>query len=82
MRFNKGVLAMRKIILNVFVSALIAVSTVQIAAAATHHRAAKADRAAVNEQSRNANAYIWTAPSVQPDWSHYEGGALSAPAGR
>jgi hypothetical protein len=73
---------MQKIILKVLVSSLIAVSTVQIAAAAARHRAPKADRAAVNEQARNANAYIWAAPSVQPDWSRYEGGAISAPAGR
>jgi hypothetical protein len=79
---------MRKIILTLIGSALFAVSTVQIAAAAQHHRGAKADRAALSEQSRNAHAYVGPAPLVQPDWSrydggsrYYEGGAISAPAG-
>lgn len=73
---------MRKIILALIGSALFAASTAQIAAAAEHHRGTKAHRATVNEQARNANAYVWTAPSAQPDWSRYEGGAVSAPAGR
>jgi hypothetical protein len=71
---------MRKIILALIGSALFAASTVPIATAAEHHRGAH--RATVSEQARNANAYVWTAPSAQPDWSRYEGGAVSAPAGR
>jgi hypothetical protein len=78
---NKGDLKMRKIILTLIGSALFAASTVQIAAAAQHHRVPKADREALSEQSRNANAYAWPAPWEQPGWSRYQGGAISAPAG-
>jgi hypothetical protein len=71
---------MRKTILTVAGSALIAMSAMQMASAA-EHRSHKADRAAVstNEQFRNSNAAWSTA--VQPDWSRYNGG-MSAPAGR
>ncbi len=72
---------MRKIILTLIGSALFAASAAQIAAAADHHRMTHAHRAALSEQSRNAHAYAWPAPAVQPDWSRYEGGAISAPAG-
>jgi hypothetical protein len=74
---------MRKTILTC--AALLAASTVQIAAAAEHHKARKADRAPapVSEPIRNSNAfYGWPSPSVEPGWSRYENGAMSAPAGR
>jgi len=35
-----------------------------------------------NRAIRNSNAYAWPSPSAQPNWSRYEGGAISAPAGR
>ncbi len=73
---------MRKTSLILIGSVVLAASSVQVAAAAPHHRGMKAYRSAVSEPSRNANAYEWSAPLVQPDWSHYEGGAVSAPAGR
>jgi len=75
---------MRKTILTVLGSALIAASTVQMAAAAGH-RSHKVDRAPVstNQQFRNSNA-AWPAPqqdwSQAPDWSRING-AMSAPAG-
>jgi hypothetical protein len=77
---------MRKTILSLVGSALIAASATQIAAAAQPHRSHKADRAPVvtneqfrNEQFRDSNA-SW--PAAQPDWSRYSSGGLSAPAGR
>jgi len=66
---------MRKTILTIFGAALLAASTVQIAAAAEHHKARKADRAPapVSEPIRNSNAfYGWPSPSVEPGWSRYE----------
>ena len=72
---------MRKTILTLIGSALIAASATQMAAAAQSHRSHKADRAPVttNEQFRDSNA-AW--PAAQPDWSRYSSGGLSAPAGR
>jgi hypothetical protein len=72
---------MRKTILTVLGSALIAASAAQMAAAAQPHRSHKADRAPVmtNEQFRDSNA-AW--PAAQPDWARYSSGGLSAPAGR
>jgi hypothetical protein len=74
---------MRKTILTILGSALLAASTVQIAAAAEHHKARKVYRAPapVTEEFRKSNAY-WRAPSADPSWSRYENGAMSAPAGR
>jgi hypothetical protein len=78
---------MRKTILTVFASSLLAASTVQIAAAAEHHRSHKLYRthAPVNEEIRNSNAfYGWPAPAAESDgsrWSRYQYGAESAPAG-
>jgi hypothetical protein len=75
---------MRKTILTILGSALLVASTVQIAAAAEHHKARKVfrDPAPVSETFRNSNAYYgWSAPA-QSDWSRYENGAMSAPAGR
>jgi len=83
-RLNIGDKKMRKTILTVLASASLAAATVQIAAAAEHHRGHKADRApiAASEQIRNSNANAWPSPAAEPGWSRYEGGALSAPAGR
>ena len=87
-RLINGDLQMRKTILTVLGSALLVASTVQFAAAAEHHKARKVYRAPApaSEQFRNSNAYDAPyAPSVQPDWSEYsryQNGAMSAPAGR
>ena len=59
---------MRKTILTILGSALLAASTIQIAAPVTG-------------DFRNSNAY-WPAPYAQPDLSRYQNGAESAPAGR
>jgi hypothetical protein len=74
---------MRKTILTILGSALLAASTVQIAAAAEHQKVRKVYRAPapVIEEFRNSNAY-WPAPYAEPGWSRYENGAMSAPAGR
>jgi hypothetical protein len=86
---------MRKTILTILGSALLAASTVQIAAAAEHHRSHRVYRAPapVSEPFRNSNAYYAPTyepsyaasyPWAQPDWSNYsryENGAESAPAG-
>jgi hypothetical protein len=77
---------MRKTILTILSSALLAVSTVQIAAAAEHHRARKVVRvsAPVSEPFRNAYD-AWNSPygfpGARSERSRYEGGAISAPAG-
>ncbi len=82
---------MRKTILTVLGSALLAASTIQIAAAAERHRAHKPYRpqAPVSEPFRNSNAYYPAPAPVQPgwsqhyqDWSRYRNGAMSAPAGQ
>jgi hypothetical protein len=74
---------MRRTILTILGSALLAASTVQIAAAAEHYKGRKVYRepAPMSQQFRNTNAY-WPAPYVEPDWSRYQNGAESAPAGR
>jgi hypothetical protein len=73
---------MRKTILTILGSALIAASVGQAASATEHHTGRKAHHAAARatQQFRSSNAYI--APSAQPDLSRYENGAESAPAGR
>jgi len=73
---------MRKTILTILGSALLATSTVQIAAA-EQYKARKIYRAPapVTGDFRNSNAY-WPAPNAEPDWSRYQNGAESAPAGR
>jgi hypothetical protein len=75
---------MRKKILTILVSALIAASTMQIAAAAEHHKARKADRASIltSERFRNSNADSRTWAAL-PHWSRFQGGggAISAPTG-
>ncbi len=74
---------MRKTILTILGSALLAASTIQIAAAAEHYKGRKIYRepAPVAGDFRNSNAY-WPAPYAQPDLSRYQNGAESAPAGR
>jgi hypothetical protein len=72
---------MKKTILTLLGSALIAAATVQFASAAQRHHTGKADRqpAPASEQFRNSNA-AWPVQQVEPDWSRYSGG-YSAPAG-
>jgi hypothetical protein len=80
---------MRKTILTILGSALLAASTVQMAAAAEHHKSHKLyhSPAPAANQYRNSNAYYPAPAPVQPgwpqyqDWSRYQNGALSAPAG-
>jgi opacity protein-like surface antigen len=78
---------MRKTILTVLGSALIVASAAQAASATENHRAHRVARAPaqvseqVSEQVRNANAYV-SAPTQSSDWSRYQNGAYSAPAGR
>ena len=67
---------MRKMILAAMSAALIATSTVQIAAAGEHRHTRKADRAPISEQARNANNSI----AARSELSWYSGG-YSAPAG-
>jgi hypothetical protein len=69
---------MRKTILTILGSALIATSAVQWAAATERHHAHKVDHATATQQYRNANGSM-AAPS-QSGW-YSEGGAISAPAG-
>jgi hypothetical protein len=81
----------RKTILTIFASALLAGSLVQAAAASEHHHVGKVHhaRATTNQSFRDSNAYFrpapapfWQAPAVEPDWArnvHDE--ALSPPAG-
>jgi hypothetical protein len=73
---------MRKTILTVLGSALLAASTVQVAAAAEHNKDRRIYRAPApaTDGFRNSNAY-WPAPNAEPDLSRYQNGAESAPAG-
>ncbi len=88
-------IAMRKMIMTILGSALLAASLTQAAAAAEHHKVRKVVRvqAPISERFRNSNDYYapefrnsndyYAAPSstwVQPGF--YEDGAQSAPAGR
>jgi hypothetical protein len=91
---------MRKTILTILGSALLAASTVQIAAAAEHHRSHRVYRepAPLAQSFRygnpyNSNAYYGSDPydsnayygsgggAPYGNWSRYENGAESAPAG-
>jgi hypothetical protein len=88
-----GDFAMRKTVLTILGSALLAASTIQIAAAAEHYRVHKVHRAPApaTEPYRSSNAYYPAPGPVQPgwsqqqqyyeDWSRYQNGAESAPAG-
>ena len=71
---------MRKTILTLLGSALLATATVQFADAAQKSRKVHRVPAVTSEQFRNSNA-AWPQQSVQSDWSRYSGG-YSAPAGR
>ena len=69
---------MKKSILTIAGSALIALSTVQFAAASEHHQGRVHHRASV----RDSNAYVAPAfDAVQSEGYRYSGG-YSAPAGR
>ncbi len=73
---------MRRTIVTLVGAAFIAATAAQMAAAAQPHRSHKADRVPAmtkNEHFRDSNA-AW--PAVQPNWSRYSSGGLSAPAGR
>ena len=67
---------MRKTILTILGSAALAASFVQVAAATERHHARKTDHAVVDQTLR-----AWSNSYAQPNWSRYEGGAISAPAG-
>ncbi len=73
---------MRKTILILLGSALLASSAIQGAAATERHNGHKAVRtpAPQSEPFRNSNAYL-PASAAEPDWSRYANG-WSAPAGR
>jgi hypothetical protein len=74
---------MRKTILTVLASALIAATSVQIAAAAERHHPRKVDRTTVSASERfnNANNSI-ALPAESSGYSaYYTGGGMSAPAG-
>ena len=72
---------MRKTILTLLGSALLATATVQFAGAAQKGYKANRTPAATSEQFRDSNA-AWPRQPVQSDyWSRYSGG-YSAPAGR
>jgi hypothetical protein len=87
---------MRKMIMTILGSALLAASLTQAAAAAEHHKVRKVVRAQapVSEQFRNSNDYYapeqfrnsndyYAAPySAGGQPGFYEDGAQSAPAGR
>ena len=67
---------MKKTILTILGSALIAASVGQAASATEHGAIHKAHRApvAASEQFRNSNAYAAPSVSAQPGWSRYENG--------
>ena len=74
---------MQKTILTIAGSALIALSTVQFASAASEQQSRTHHRAAASTQYRNSNAYVAPAyVAVQPESSGYYSGGYSAPAGR
>jgi hypothetical protein len=75
---------MRKTIFTILGSALVVVSVAQIATAAEHKsRKVVRAQAPASEPFRNSNAYAWPSPSIQAnDYSRYQNGAVSAPAGR
>jgi Ni/Co efflux regulator RcnB len=74
---------MRRTILTILGSALLASSMIQIAAAAEHHKAHKiySSAAPVADQYRNSSAEYRGPAQVQPDRSRYQNGAASAPMG-
>jgi hypothetical protein len=70
---------MKKTILTIAGSALIALSTVQFAAASEQHHGRVHHRA--YSELRNSNAFVAPAYEVAPEAYRYSGG-FSAPAGR
>ncbi len=72
---------MRKTILTVLASALIIASAASGASANENHRARHVARTAapVSDSVRNATDYV---PVQSSDYSRYQNGAYSAPAGR
>jgi len=70
---------MKKTILTIAGSALIALSTVQLAAASEHHHGKLHHRA--TSEFRDSNAYAAPAYEAAPEVYRYSGG-FSAPAGR
>jgi hypothetical protein len=73
---------MRKTILTILGAALVAASTVQVAAAAERHHPRKIVRAPVSEPFRNANDAIGWPAQPGPYLGYTEGHVISAPAGR
>jgi hypothetical protein len=75
---------MKKTTLAILGSALLVASLGQTVLAAEHQDGRKAHRtpAPAAERFRNANAYFSPSVAAQRDWSRYENGAESAPAGR
>ena len=71
---------MRKTILTLLGSALLATATVQFADAAQQGRKAHRAPAATSEQLRNSNA-AWPQQSVQSGYGSRYSGGYSAPAG-
>lgn len=74
---------MKKTILTLLGSALIAATAVQTASAAERHRVHRVARAPaqLSEPIRNAND-SWQPLQAGTDLSRYQNGAYSAPAGR
>jgi hypothetical protein len=69
----------QRIILTITGSVLIALSTIQFAAAASEHQGRTYHRAAATAQFRHSNALV--EPAYVPQWSGYSYGGYSAPAG-
>jgi hypothetical protein len=67
----KGEEKMKKTILTIAGSALMALSAVQFAAAAEHHH-----KAHHRTEFRDSNAYVAPAysPAAEPEWYRYSGG--------
>jgi len=74
---------MRKTILTIFASALIAATSVQMAAAAERHQPHKVDRTTVSASEKFHNANNFIAPPAESSGysAYYTGGGMSAPAG-
>jgi hypothetical protein len=70
---------MKKTILTLLASALIATSAAQVASAAQPHRSHVVHQAKTHERWRNSNAYV--PPATQPYTPQVFDEALSPPAG-
>jgi len=74
---------MKKTILTILASALLAGSMIQVASASEHYRrVVRAAPVVVNPSADVRNAYAWSNPDYGYWVSRAEGGAISAPAGR